>query len=279
MEKVMKLSRFAGAFCAIGLGLNAASAISAPIDFNTWTPESYSAVSGFPVGQWNVSGDGSSVFQANNGQPTFFYSDFNTQGSSFTGSIDVTGSDDDYIGFALGFQPGDSSSPTADYLLIDWKAFDQGFDFNGPGDGPGGPAERGLAVSRVTGVPTADEFWQHVDNDLAGSPLGTGLQELQRGNTLFDTGWAIGTTYDFTFDFGPNNLDVFVDSILELSIVGNFNNGRFGFYNFSQAGVTYSGFTKDPGTFPGAVPVPAAVWLFGTALVGFIGFSRRRNLA
>ena len=27
-----------------------------------------------------------------------------------------------------------------------------------------------------------------------------------------------------------------------------------------------------------AIPIPAAVWLFGTALVGFIGFSRRRNI-
>lgn len=29
---------------------------------------------------------------------------------------------------------------------------------------------------------------------------------------------------------------------------------------------------------PSAVPIPAAVWLFGTALVGFIGFSRRRKV-
>ena len=27
------------------------------------------------------------------------------------------------------------------------------------------------------------------------------------------------------------------------------------------------------------VPVPAAVWLFGSALIGFIGFSRRRKIA
>ncbi len=27
-----------------------------------------------------------------------------------------------------------------------------------------------------------------------------------------------------------------------------------------------------------AVPVPAAFWLFGTALIGFIGYSRRTNL-
>ena len=30
---------------------------------------------------------------------------------------------------------------------------------------------------------------------------------------------------------------------------------------------------------PSVVPVPAAVWLFGTALVGFVGFSRRRKVA
>ena len=29
----------------------------------------------------------------------------------------------------------------------------------------------------------------------------------------------------------------------------------------------------------GAVPVPAAVWLFGTALIGFVGMSRRRKVA
>jgi hypothetical protein len=29
----------------------------------------------------------------------------------------------------------------------------------------------------------------------------------------------------------------------------------------------------------GAVPVPAAIWLFGTALIGFVGMSRRRKVA
>ncbi len=39
----------------------------------------------------------------------------------------------------------------------------------------------------------------------------------------------------------------------------------------------------DPGAWINSrinpVPVPAAVWLFGTALLGFIGYSRRRNVA
>jgi hypothetical protein len=30
---------------------------------------------------------------------------------------------------------------------------------------------------------------------------------------------------------------------------------------------------------PSAVPVPAAVWLFGTALIGLVGFGKRRKAA
>ena len=32
-----------------------------------------------------------------------------------------------------------------------------------------------------------------------------------------------------------------------------------------------------PGNGPSAVPIPATVWLFGTGLIGLIGFSKRRN--
>ena len=32
-------------------------------------------------------------------------------------------------------------------------------------------------------------------------------------------------------------------------------------------------------TSAGTVPVPAAIWLFGTALLGFVGMSRRRKVA
>jgi len=30
---------------------------------------------------------------------------------------------------------------------------------------------------------------------------------------------------------------------------------------------------------PNPIPIPAAVWLFGTALIGFVGMSRRRAVA
>jgi hypothetical protein len=280
----MNKSHILGVVCTFLFSLSNSALYAAPVNLNNWTAESYPAVSGFPAGSWAVQGGGSSVVQSNNGQPTFFYSDFDTFGSKFTGDITSGGGDDDYIGFALGFNPGDSTNGAADYLLIDWKAGTQGHNFSTPSNTPGSTAFAGLAVSRVTGIPTADEFWGHVDFSAADGGGAGGLQELARGNTLGATGWSAGATNEFTFDFGPTDLDVYVNSILELSIMGSFNDGRFGFYNFSQAGVTYAGFEKEVGTFPRGdgippVPVPAAVWLFGTALIGFIGMSRRTKVA
>jgi hypothetical protein len=248
-----------------------------PIDLNTWSDESYPAVAGFGAGQWNVALDGSSVTQTVNGQPTLFYSDFNAHGTQVTGTIRVNpnSGDNDFIGFALGFDPGDTTNALADYLLVDWKAGTQFFDFGAPSSSPGGTAPAGLAVSRVTGVPDADEFWQHAN--LAGTPAGSGLVELARGATLGATGWNDGVDYDFVFDFGPNNLEVFVNGVLELDILGNFANGRMAFYNFSQASVVYSAFERDQGSFPpnGTVPEPSVLALLAFGLLGTALLRRR----
>ena len=48
--------------------------------------------------------------------------------------------------------------------------------------------------------------------------------------------------------------------------------------NLAGSTEDYSHWTEYGGS-PSPVPVPAAVWLFGTALVGFIGISRRRKVA
>ncbi len=268
------MKKIIGFLCIVSLLLSlTGTAIAAPVNLNTWTAESYPAVAGFGAGNWTVSADGSEVFQSVNGQPTFFYSDFNAFGTLAKGSITVSGGDDDYIGFALGFQPNDTTNTTADYLLIDWKRGDQFYDFESPSTTDGSTAYKGLAVSRVTGIPTADEFWGHVN--FADNPDG-GLQEIARANTLGNTGWSANTPYTFGFDFGPNDLDVYVNNILELEINGVFSDGRLAFYNFSQAGVTYSAFTLDDGSHPAPVPEPATMLLFGTGLLGLAGAGRKK---
>lgn len=273
---------------AFVLALCAFSGVAAavPVSLNTWTAESYPAVSGFGAGVWTVSGDGSSVFQSVNGQPTLFYSDFTAFGTKVTGTINVTnaGGDDDYIGFALGFGAGDSTNASADYLLVDWKRGTQSFEFGAPSSSPGGPAFAGLAVSRVTGIPDADEFWQHAN--LSGTGAVSGLEELARGSTLGNVGWGLATAYEFTFDFGPNNLQVFVNGVMEIDITGTFNDGYLAFYNFSQAGVTYSAFDLEEGSFPDpgdngsgpvGVPEPGSIILFGMGLMGLGLLARRRK--
>jgi hypothetical protein len=49
-----------------------------------------------------------------------------------------------------------------------------------------------------------------------------------------------------------------------------------GGFNFIT-GVNYTGSIQDPSQAPEIVPIPAAVWLFGSALMGLLGISRRKS--
>lgn len=249
-------------FLFLGLVLGFTSDAQAQIihaDLSLWIPESYPIAWGFPPGYWVVSPGGLSVEQRNNGQPTFFYSDFEVFNTEVEGKIQViTLGDNDYIGFALGFQPGDTINSNANYLLVDWKQGDQGFDFGSPSCTPGSLGLAGLAVSRVFGIPTADEFWGHVNFNSPCSDLNNGLKELARGINLGSTGWQDWVAYTFTFEFSATSLKVYVDGNLEIDINGVFNNGRFAFYNFSQGLVKYESYvvidTFDIDVKPGSDP-------------------------
>jgi uncharacterized protein (TIGR03382 family) len=253
------------------------AAVAAPVDLSTWTAESYPVISGYGAAVWVLGPLGQSVTETVNGQPTVFYSDFSARGTEVRGTITTRGGDNDFIGFALGFQPGDTSNSAADFLLVDWKQESQRVDFGTPSTTPGTTALAGLALSRVRGVPTADEFWGHVN--LTGDPAGR-VTELARATNLGGVGYADQEALDFRLRWADDSLEVYVDDVLELRADGSFPDGRLAFYNFSQLGATYSGFTVETidgaGPEPSPIPGPAALPLVLLGLAGVL--MRRRHL-
>lgn len=244
----------------IAFGLFTASAAQAagvPVDLSTWTREGTG-------GTWIVQPGNDSVIQTVNGDPTVFYSDYNAFNRQLSGTIRVnTSSDDDFIGFVVGFDPGELSSANSDFLLIDWKQNDQNFN---------GFANAGLALSRVTkGLKDDQGAWAH-------NPA-FGVTELARGLNLSDTGWADNRLYTFDIAYTATNIKVWVDGTLEFDVDGAFSDGRFGFYNYSQQSVEYAGITNivlPPPPPPPAIPEPAT-WGMMIAGMGAVGFAQRRR--
>ncbi|MEM8961672.1 MAG: hypothetical protein AAGD38_09350, partial [Acidobacteriota bacterium] len=205
--------------------------VAQSIDLSNWTVESEASFEAFPFDEpfWQLSLDRLTVTQLENPNPSFFYSDFEVERARVTAELRVeAGSgDDDWIGFAIGFDPGERRDAAADFLFLDWKRQDQLLNNL--------PTTKGLAVSRVLGIATPDEFRIH--DDLANNPAG-GVVELARGATLGSVGWEFGRTYVFEFEIMPDSLRVFVDGNLEIELAGVFDRGRFACYNFSQAGMS-----------------------------------------
>src|SRR6185436_15982906 len=182
---------------------------------------------------WQVAGDGAGVTQASNSGPAFLVGDFLAVGTRVEGTVrvlpDAADPQGDVFGFLLGLP--------ADSLLIDWRRDDQSFAFGCGGLGRG---RRGLAVSRISGLPTDAELWAH--DDRACNGFGAGVGELARARTLGGSGWEPGVEYRFAVESSPGRLRVFVDGALELDVEASVPPGRLGFYTYSQARVAFSGF-------------------------------------
>ena len=199
------------------------------VNLGSWKKEEYPTTS--PSAKWIVSADGLSVTQTVNATPSIYLSPLPAFGQDLQGAIRVGGNgdwDDDFIGFVLGFEPGDSTDPDAEFLLLDWKQANQG------------ESRRGLALSRVIGIPSGAELNRHVD--LADNGPDNRVEELVRGLTKGNSGWADRREYRMRFAYSATRVQIWVDDVLEFDLAGSFPAGRFGFYNSSQEDVRYRGF-------------------------------------
>ena len=227
-------------------GVAQAQQSSQPIDFDlrTWSQE------GVPDwGNWEVSSDGRQVVQTINDSPTFFVSPQTFTSATIDGTIEVTTrSDDDFIGFVFGYRGPRSPDETGyDLYAFNWKQSTQTFG--------GCQAQEGMSVVHVVGEedPNADytpsgtshpAFWceSQAEADARGYDMTVDVLGTNVGN---GTGWEDNTAYDFTLDYQPNRVRISIDGQQVFDIPGNFAEGAFGFYNYSQSDVLYTGFAVD----------------------------------
>jgi len=208
------------------------------IDLNQWKEE------GPLQGNWVVSDDGLSVRQTlNTATPSFFISPDTYINTTFRGKFSPQNNgDDDFIGFVFGYiQPiadAQHDPNDLDLYVFNWKqTLQSGF--------AGVTAEEGYSLIHVKGQfdGSGEDYWRCLANpdvnDSRCTYLGTDYGE--------DKGYVDGTEYTFELVYFSNRIRISINGIEIFNITGTFPEGRFGFYNFSQANVIYQGFTGTAG--------------------------------
>ena len=236
------------------------------VDFTTFAVDDYPLIDSSRFNFVTYTSTTNSAVLDVSSNPHFFHGGPSILNKRITGTINP-GADNDYIGLALGYTAGDTTKPigmagTADFLLLDWKFDNSSQDMlddvtlAGPptfqffhDSTAGKEASRGLAISRITGTPTGDELWGHVNSNNAGAfddnPLG-GVAELQRGTSLAFTGYVKRQDHVFDITYTPTQITVKIDGFEEINLSGSFPDGVLGLYSMDQnpqfGAPTYSNF-------------------------------------
>ncbi|NES20817.1 MAG: hypothetical protein F6K41_18260 [Symploca sp. SIO3E6] len=194
------------------------------VDLSTWTAENYDNPSEAKAytkpnpAEWDVAADGKSVTQTQDALQGYFFSDFTTKGHTILAKLTVTTGGKNYIGFALNFNPGDTTSSSADFILLNWNARDS----------------YTLKLSSVKGKKRFIDYTKLPD-----------AVPGEKAATLSSTKWVASKTYQFKFERKNSKLQIWIDGSLEFDLDDTFPDGRFACFAAGQRNVVFSDIQAD----------------------------------
>ena len=216
------------------------------VSFNNWVQRGALA-----NGTWVYDPSNEKLTQTTNGDPTFYVSNDNYRNKAVEGRFKVaTTSDDDMVGFVLGFESAvDHLGNSNKFLLIDWKQLDQ--TLSGVGTAR---AEIRLSYFNTTQNQN-DIFWvtQTANNTWGNIAVYEPSSSFSGVNS--SGGWVDNFTYRFKAVYTESNVKIYFDfgngvytkvfdvNASAVPFFDTFPEGKFGFYNFSQDDVIYDNFT------------------------------------
>jgi len=197
-----------------------------PVDLSAWHILQYGPWGQGPA-DWTLSQSNTTATQQFNADASALMSDVPMFWDRIEGGVlkfDTT--DNDFIGFIFGFEN------SSNYYLFDWK---QETEAVGAANGL-----VGMSVKVITADPQvvgSDALWSTFESNPA------------LAHTLYHNSipYATSVGYSFMLDFRPGDITIQVSTGTNVLADIHLNDtsypmGKFGFYNFSQAGVFYTGF-------------------------------------
>lgn len=239
---------------------------AALLDLSSWTELTLDLPGGQSSGNWILSNGGTTVTQGINADPSFYLNNLNQTNYSIDGTWSVqTSSDDDFMGFVFGYQNA------SHFYIMDWKQTDQTIVAE-----YGGTALEGFSVKKIAANSAGDlalpDFW------LSSGATHSTILDSHYSTT---SGWVDFAEYDFHLDFAPGEFSIIVKDAADTELWNTtiqdnmYPSGQFGFYNFSQASVRYSGFTQEGGEIvDGVIPEPSTLLLFSIGVMA-MGWTHR----